>query len=123
MILKIKSNRHATQVTREQKENNMRSMILPKSQMAGMLFAFLADHIDKDYTVITSQNDLTDFLKVNQETVKRCIEILVDEKFIHIIESGDKNIFFINPDIAWHRDIRQLDFFHSKVYVDKTSEK
>lgn len=79
----------------------IRKLIL-KNHLAGALFMYLAETMDKTNAVVASGKALSEVLDISEASVSRAIKHLVDERFIARFKTGGSNLFVANPDLVWN---------------------
>lgn len=65
------------------------------------ILLFFMQHANGLNKIVCSQQVLMEYFSVSRSTVSRCIALLKEHGFIHIIKSGTANIYILNKDLFW----------------------
>ena len=57
--------------------------------------------MDNYNAVVASYKVMQEALNVSQSTIKRSVNYLSKNGYIHIAKSGTSNVYILNPQIAW----------------------
>jgi hypothetical protein len=89
--------------------------LIRKNAVAGELFVFLAEQMDRTGSLVASGVALAAALGVSQPTISRAIKVLVEDKYVIRFNSGGAHVFCLNPDYVWAawRTAKKTAMFHN----------
>lgn len=99
--------------------------LMKKSTNAAMLFLYLAENIDKSNAIVATGRVLSEELNIHETAISRAIKILVDERYVDRLKTGNTNIFVLNPKIIWSSWANGKDrcwFDNTKVLFSKAEQ-
>jgi len=83
-----------------------------KNKTALSVLLLLVEKMNKQNSLIISQNTMIKILGKSRQTISKSINILKNEKFIDIVKVGSANAYIINANVFWQ---------HSQIMKDKTA--
>lgn len=98
--------------------------LIRRSPTAARALSLLCSMMDKTNAVAISHQLLADRLECSLATIKRSLELLVDDNWIEVWrigKSGTVNAYVVNSRVAWadKRDNKQHAIFAAQVIVDR----
>jgi len=75
--------------------------VYAKSKVAGDLFQFMMQYMDRSNCLICSMNLLAEGIGKSRVTVARAIKLLEQNKYILIAKVGTTNAYHLNSSICW----------------------
>lgn len=98
--------------------------ITAKSGLAGAIFQFMTSKMRQDNKLLVSREALADFFEVSKTGVSNAIKLLIDSKLIHVLKSGNSNIYCLNADVVWStsRDKKEFAEFSCQVFLSKAEQ-
>jgi Firmicute plasmid replication protein (RepL) len=98
--------------------------ITAKSGLAGAIYQFMTAQMKQDNKLLVSREALAEFFEVSKTGVSNAIKLLVDNKFLIVVKSGNANIYCLNADVVWSqsRDKKEFAEFSCQVFLSKTEQ-
>jgi len=75
--------------------------LIRKNPVAGELFVFLAEEMDRTGSLVASGVALAAALGVSQPTISRSIKVLVEDGYVMRFNVGGAYVFALNDDYVW----------------------
>lgn len=100
------------------------SKITAKSGLAGAIFQFMTGKMKQDNKLLVSREALAEFFEVSKTGVSNAIKLLVDNKLLVVLKSGNANIYCLNADVVWStsRDKKEFAEFSCQVFLSKKEQ-
>lgn len=98
--------------------------ITAKSGLAGAIFQFMSSKMKQDNKLLVSREALAEFFEVSKTGVSNAIKLLVDNKLLVVLKSGNSNIYCLNADVVWSttRDKKEFAEFSCQVFLSKKEQ-
>ncbi len=95
-----------------------------KSQLAVLIFVYFLKIIDRQNSVVISQETLCELFGVGRTTLWKAQKVLEESQFIQVVKVGTANACAINSEIAWttYNDKKELAIFTAKVVASKKEQ-
>lgn len=109
--------------TQVYKEGWQRIQALIRSEpQAARVYAFFAQEMSPDGTLVASRKTLSDTLGVSEKTISRHVKTLEDLGAIIVLKMGNANVYCLNPDEVWKSfdNAKPYAAFNTKALVGKT---
>lgn len=117
-------NNNFTQLNNAYGWKTMRQMTR-ENQTAFEVFTFLGQHMDKSNAVMCSMKLLQEMTGKGRTTVSNAVKYLKDNGVLHVMKSGNTNVYIVNPDLIWKAANTAKPYceFEGKMLVSKQENK
>jgi DNA-binding transcriptional regulator YhcF (GntR family) len=96
-----------------------------RSQMAVLIFVYILKSIDRQNSIVISQDTLGEIFEVSRTTIWKAQKELEKSKFIQVVKIGNANAYVVNSELVWttHNNKKEYAYFTAQVIASKSEQK